>query len=51
MYYSIGPGQDRRSYSDIELGILQDIGWTVVPEPGPALKLCFGLVGLARRRA
>ncbi len=50
MYYAIGSGQERRSYSDVELGILQDIGWTIVPEPGTALLFGFGLIGLARRR-
>jgi hypothetical protein len=48
------PGITRRTYADFELSILQDIGWTIIPEPGSLLLTCTGSLGLAvilRRRA
>ncbi|MFG0264094.1 MAG: hypothetical protein ACF8AM_02955 [Rhodopirellula sp. JB055] len=57
MQYSIAPNVLRRTYSDIEIGILQDIGYvnasaTAVPEPtssGLAFVLMIGL--FARRQS
>jgi hypothetical protein len=51
MYYAVGAGDVRRTYSAVEKGILADIGWSVVPEPGTGLLIGLGLLGLSRRRA
>jgi hypothetical protein len=47
---SIAPGVTKRSFTAIDLGVLQDIGWTPIPEPNSAL--LFGLASLlfVRRR-
>ena len=54
MQYLIGSGTMRRSYTAAEIGILGDIGWTLVPEPGTAAAFLFGItlvVGHRRPRA
>jgi hypothetical protein len=63
MYYALFYGEEQRSYSDVDLGILQDLGYTLysgtgpkpVPEPSSfalfalsALGI-FGLIGLRRK--
>ena len=61
MQFAIGLGDERRSFNSVEVGILQDIGWTVasasssaaVPEPGTMAFAVVGLAGvgvLSRRR-
>jgi len=50
---AIGPGQQRRMFSEVEIGILADLGYTVIPEPSSVLLVGLGLTGalvLARRR-
>ncbi len=53
MSFAIAPAVMRRAYSDIELGILADIGWSLasIPEPSSAgfLLVLFGVCGLCRR--
>lgn len=54
MQYSIGYGVSRRTYTNVEIGILQDIGYSTssVPEPS-SMALVFaggGLMGLMRWR-
>jgi hypothetical protein len=55
MNFSVAYGVEKRQYLDIELGILQDIGWALaaVPEPSSALLLLAGFMGISlhRRRA
>ncbi len=48
MSYSIGSGQSVQNLSAVEMGMLQDLGWTtvVVPEPGSLFILGLGLLGL-----
>ena len=48
--YSFSPGDSRRAYSSVELGVLADLGWNVVPEPTTAALLALGLAALATRR-
>ncbi len=52
MQFSIGPGVQRRAYSAAEIGILADIGWTVIPEPSSLGLMIVGLtlISLRRRR-
>lgn len=56
MQYSIGTGVERRTYNAIEMGILQDIGWSVstIPEPSSIVALAgmgiIGLIGYRLRR-
>ena len=55
MSYSIGPGVEKRTPLDQELGIFEDIGWTLMaqqaPNPSPA-PLPTPLRGrMSRRRA
>ncbi len=51
---SIAPGVEKRTYSAQDLGILQDVGWTVapelVPEPSGTALLALGAVVLFVRR-
>ena len=55
MNFSVASGVEKREYLAIELGILQDIGWSLVavPEPSSALLLLAGFMGISlhRRRA
>ena len=55
MNFSIASGVEKREYLAVELGILQDIGWSLVavPEPSSALLLLAGFMGISlhRRRA
>ncbi|HEX8295974.1 MAG TPA: PEP-CTERM sorting domain-containing protein [Chthoniobacteraceae bacterium] len=47
------PGQGPRSLSAIEIGILKDLGYTMVPEPGSLVLLGFAsatILGLRRSR-
>lgn len=41
MNFSVAPGVQKRTYADVEIGILQDIGWSVaaVPEVSGVLVL------------
>jgi len=57
MNFAVAPGVQRRTYSNPELGILQDIGYNLtaaaspVPEPASWLILLGGMsVVVARRR-
>ena len=55
MNFSVASGVEKREYLAIELGILQDIGWSLVavPEPSSALLMLAGFMGISlhRRRA
>ncbi len=48
----IGLGQMGRSPTDLEWAIMQDLGWTLVPEPGTTALLACGMLAacLSRRR-
>ncbi len=50
MSYAIGAGTVHRSYSPVEQGMLADLGWTLVPEPGTGVLLGLGLYLLVRSR-
>ena len=58
MYYAVAAGEEKRSYSSIELAILMDLGWDLtaegllaIPEPNTVyLSLCVFLVLLCQRQ-
>lgn len=45
-----GTGPGSRTLSQTELGILRDIGYTVVPEPTSGLMILLGSITLVLRR-
>jgi hypothetical protein len=46
----IFPTQRRFELTNVDVAALEDIGWTVIPEPSAAVFLLFGLAGLLGRR-
>jgi hypothetical protein len=52
MSYSIGLGQTARTISDLELAMMQDMGWTVVPEPSSVILMisAFSMLRLKKRK-
>jgi hypothetical protein len=55
MNFSVGKGVSKRVYTDIDRGVLADIGWNTaaaVPEPSSIALLTIGVVvfGISRRR-
>lgn len=55
MRHAISQGKERRTYSNGEIGILQDLGWQTVPEPGQVVALSLIAItllggGYVRRR-
>lgn len=50
MEAAVFTGQAPRTLNGVELGILQDLGYTVVPEPGAVTLMLLSLAGLASRR-
>ena len=53
MTHAVAPGVSKKAYTDIDLGILQDIGWslTAVPEPTSlSFMMIAGLMGCGVRR-
>ena len=44
------PGVANRQYTSIDLGILADLGWTVIPEPSSMSLLALAVVVLLGRR-
>jgi hypothetical protein len=47
MLATFGTGPSARDYGAIELGMLRDLGYSLVPEPSIAALLCVALLGLA----
>jgi hypothetical protein len=44
------PGPSARTLSAREIGVLRDIGYTMIPEPGAGVFCLVALVSLIRRR-
>ncbi|MGK0185235.1 MAG: hypothetical protein ACI9R3_001011 [Verrucomicrobiales bacterium] len=50
MNHAVGTGPGNRGFSPIELGMWQDLGFTVVPEPSSATLILLAFTGLVVRR-